>query len=172
MVAVGGPSALEVALSRAGGTVTAFLEHLVGERVDAHDRRHQMTPAAASNDLLVAPGHPLLHRSAVLRGRTSGRSYVSAETLLVVSRLPGTIGERLQSGSDPIGRVFEEEGVAFTRGPVGPAEPTPRGRGPEGDPTADGCLLARSYRVDVDGSPVMIVTERFLPVLGSFLTDR
>jgi chorismate-pyruvate lyase len=172
MVVVGGRSALEAALARASGPVTTFLEQLVGEPIDAHDRRHRMAAAASSNDLHVPDGHPLLDRSAVLRGRTSGRPYVAAETLLVVSRLPGTVRERLEVGSDPIGRVFEEEGIAFTRGPIVPADRAPHGLPPEGDGVAEECLLARSYRVDVDGSPVMKVSEWFLSPLEEFLTDH
>lgn len=172
MVAVGDPSALEAALADAGGTVTSFLEQLVGEPIDAHQRHHRMMPATAQNSLDVAQGHALLHRSAVLRGRMSGRPYVAAESVLVVSRLPRSMYERLEGGSDPIGRLLEEEGIAFTRGRIAALDERARPVLLGGDVAIDNCLLARSYRVGVDGSPVMTVTEWFLPALNDFLVDR
>jgi len=35
-----------------------------------------------------------------------------------------------------------------------------------------GCLLARSYRVDAAGKPVMVISEWFLTSLEIFLSDR
>lgn len=170
-MAMGDSAAFEAVLAGADGTVTAFLERLVGEPIDADERRHHMAPASASNDLRVPQGHPLLHRSAVLRGRTSGRAYVDAATVLVVDRLPPSVIDRLETGSDPIGRVLAEEGIAFVRGPVALVDRQSRRARSEVDGAAD-CLLARSYRVDVGDVPVMIVTERFLVTLKDFLTDR
>jgi chorismate-pyruvate lyase len=166
-----GPSALERALADADGTVTTFLEQLVGEPIDAHQRRHQVMPADASNGLGVAVGRPLLHRWAVLRGRMSGRPFVSAQAVLVVDRLPEVIQHRLEGGNDPIGRVFEEEGIAFTRGPVSSSERRVGGAVAD-DVAITECLLARSYRVDVGGSPVMTVSEWFLPALNEWLGGR
>ena len=68
MVAVAARSRLELALGQTDKTVTAFLEQLVGEPVDAHELRHVMTQASTPNSLGVGEGHPLLQRSAVLRG--------------------------------------------------------------------------------------------------------
>jgi hypothetical protein len=54
MVGVAKLSGLEAALSKASGTVTAFLEQLVGEPIDARERRHKTTRAETSNSLRVA----------------------------------------------------------------------------------------------------------------------
>ena len=90
---------LESALRQAGATVTAFLEELVGEPIDAHERRHFMIEAGTPNLLGVAVGHPLLRRSTILRGRRSAQSYVYAESLLdpqpsSCRRLPATRDQR------------------------------------------------------------------------------
>jgi chorismate-pyruvate lyase len=172
MVDVTTPSGLETALSRAGSTVTAFLEHLVGEPIDAHQRRHEMTRADTSRALRVAEGHPLLLRAAVLQGRTSGRPYLFAESVLVLSRLPGRFRRRLESSTDPIGRILGEEGIAVTREPLagpdqGSVPVSSRARLAIGD-----YLLARTYRVDSEGDPVMVITEWFLPSLERFLPIR
>ena len=172
MVGVTTPSGLETALSRASGTVTAFLERLVGEPIDAHQRRHEMTRADTSSALQVAEGHPLLLRTAVLQGRTSGRPYVYAETVLVPSRLPGGFRRRLEASGDPIGRILSEEGITVTSEPLAGSG---RGSVPVSSQTGSAIadyLLARTYRVDSEGEPVMVITEWFLPSLERFLPLR
>lgn len=165
MVAVAPHLGLERVLRQSATSVTALLEQLVGEPVDAHARRHVMTRAGTPNLLEVEEGHRLLRRSAVLEGRRSARPYMHAESLLVPSRLPDSFCRRLENSSDPIGRIFAEEGVGFTRSPL-PCPDRPRA----GDwPVPDDYLLSRTYRVDVDDVPVMVITEWFLPALELFL---
>ena len=149
--------------------MTDFLEGLVGEHIEAHRRHHAMVGAPPSNPLRVDAGWPLLHRAATLQGGTSGRSYVYAESVIVTGRLPAWFGPRLESGRDPIGRILGEAGLAVTRhdmhGAVGAHV-----AGPRADrPAAGDCLLARTYRMDVEQTPVMVITEWFLTSLGPFL---
>jgi chorismate-pyruvate lyase len=165
-------SALESALSRASGTVTAFLEHLVGEPIDAGERCQQMTKAEFPNLLQVDEGHPLIFRTAALQGRTSGRSYLYAETVFVPSRLPANCRQRLESSSEPIGRILEEEGITITREPLGGPEPGSAPVSPEVGIAVGDCLLARTYRVDAEGTPLMVITEWFLTSLRVFLPSR
>ena len=168
MVAVAPRLRLESALGQTGTTVTAFLEQLVGEPVDAYERRHVMIKAGTPNFLGVGEGHPLLRRSTVLQGRRSALPYMHAESLLVPSRLPAAFCLQLETTSDPIGRILAKEGIGFTRSPL----PRPdRRHGSEfGDaPVPDEHLLARTYRIDVDGVPIMVIGEWFLPTLESFL---
>jgi chorismate-pyruvate lyase len=135
-------SGLEAALSRASGTVTAFLEQLVGEPIDARERRHKTTRAETSNSLRVAEGHPLIFRTATLEGRTSGRLYLYAETVLVPSRLPANFRLRLESSSDPIGRILGEEGITVTRQPLGGPDPGSAPVSPEAGVAVGDYLLA------------------------------
>ena len=172
MVAVATPSGIEAALSGASGTVTAFLEQLVGEPIDARVRRHKMTRAEPSNALRVAEGHPLLFRAAALQGRSSGRSYVYAESVLVPSRLPGTIRLRLESSNDPIGRILGEEGMTVTRHPLGEPDRSSDSDLPDEAVRIGDYLLARTYRVDTDGVPVMVIAEWFLASLTRFLPPQ
>ncbi len=159
---------LQAALDRTGGTVTSFLEQLVGERIEAHARRHATTGARSADELLLDDGRPLLHRAATLRGRTSHCSYVYAESVINTSRLPPGFSDRLESGSDPIGRILDEMGIAVTREnlvePDGPPISPPRS-----PMLADDYLLTRSYRIDFERIPVMIITEWFLVTLMPFL---
>jgi len=161
-------SHLELELGQTGKTVTAFLEQLVGEPVDAHERRHVMTRAVTPNFLDVGDGHPLLRRSAVLRGRRSAQPYVQVESLLVPSRLPADFCRHLKTSSDPIGRILTTEGVGFTRSSL-PGPDRLRAFASGDAPAPKEHLLARRYRVDIGEVPVMVIAEWFLPALESFL---
>jgi len=160
-------SGLEVALGRTSGTVTAFLEQLVGEAIDVYEPRHEMTHSDDTDCLGVGPGRQLLKRTVLLRGRRSAKAYLYAESLLVPDRLPTAFFKRLETGVDPIGRILTEEGMAFTRVPL--PRPDRRDASVHGDiPLAsDDCPLVRSYRVDVAGVPVMAISEWFLSTLPS-----
>ena len=169
MVRVANPSDLHTALDGTSGTVTDFLEQLVGEGIVAHAWHHEMIRARASNDLLVEEGQPLLHRAATLRGCISGCSYVYAESVIVTSRLPAGFSHRLESTSDPIGRILHEVGIVVSREdlvhPYGPMVSRPW----NANATVGDYLLDRSYRIDSEQTPLMIISEWFLSTLTPFL---
>ena len=105
------------------------------------------------------------------RARASGRAYVYAESILVPSRLSDRFRLRLDSTSDPIGRILDDEALVVTRSPLcGPDRPdvsVPAGTRP---PTGD-VLLSRSYRIDAGAVPVMVISEWFLSSLSSYFPD-
>ncbi len=162
--------ALDTALGRSGGTVTGVLEELVGEPIDAEPLAHRPLSATAGGPLEVPPGHPLLGRTARLVGRRSEHRYVFARAVLVPSRLPEGFVAQLTTGHQPIGRILEAEGLVVTREP-GPG-PEAGSLGSEGVPPPGDVLLARTYRLMVDGAPVMVISEWFLTSLAPFLTPR
>jgi chorismate-pyruvate lyase len=169
MVPVANPLDLRAALDRTSGTVTDFLEQLVGERIDAHTHHHGIVEADNASGLRVEEGEPLLQRAATLRGRTSGCSFVYAESVIVVGRLPSRFRTQLETSTDPIGRILDEMEIAVNRESVG--EPNgsfvPR---PDRGVRGDDYLLTRTYRIDSEQTPVMIITEWFLKTLTPFLS--
>jgi chorismate-pyruvate lyase len=167
MVLVANRLSLRIALDRTSGTVTDFLEELVGEKIDAHTHHHDIIEAHNANGLRVEEGEPLLHRAATLRGRTSGCSYVYAESIIVVDRLPTGFCNRLEISTDPIGRILDEMGIAVTRQGVGEPDGVPQ---PNSGVNVGDYLLARTYRIDSEQTPVMIITEWFLKTLIPFLS--
>jgi chorismate-pyruvate lyase len=167
MVRVVNRFGLRTALDRTSGTVTDFLEQLVGETIDAHTHRQDIVEAHNATGLGVEETEPLLHREATLRGRATGRSYVYAESLIVVGRLPIGFCRQLVTSTDPIGRILEEMGIAVSRQGVGEPAGAPRSNS---DMTVDDYLLARTYRIDSEQAPVMIITEWFLETLIPFLS--
>ncbi len=171
MVPMTMPGDLREALDKTRGTVTSFLEQLVGEPIDAHARRHESIGASAANDLQVEEGHPLLHRAATLQGRVSGCPYVYAESVIVTSRLSSRFLDRLEFSNDPIGRILDEVGMAVTRedlvepGEVAGFQPW------NAEVDIDEYVLVRSYRIDSEQVPVMLITEWFLATVIPFLTS-
>jgi chorismate-pyruvate lyase len=165
MVLVANRLGLRAALDRTSGTVTDFLERLVGENIDAHTHHHDIVEAHKANALRVEEGEPLLHRAATLRGRASGCSYVYAESVIVVDRLPTGFCHQLETSTDPIGRILGEMGIAVTRQGVG-EDVVPR---QNGDVKVGDSLFARTYRIDSEQTPVMIINEWFLKTLIPFL---
>jgi chorismate-pyruvate lyase len=168
MVLVANRLGLRAALDGTSGTVTDFLEQLVSETIDAHAHRHDIIEADNADGLGVEKGELLLHRAATLRGRTSGRSYVYAESVIVVGRLPTGFGNQLETGTDPIGRILKEMGVAVTRQGVGDPHGAPRRNN---HMKVGEYLFARTYRIDSQQTPVMIITEWFLKTLIPFLSQ-
>jgi chorismate lyase len=163
-------SGLLAALESTSGTVTNFLEELVGESIDAEALRHDIIGAPTSNNLGVAPGEPLLQRTATLRGRISGSSYVYAESVIVTSRLPAGFCLRLESSFDPIGRILEEMGIAVTRENLAEPhlfDPTR----PDATAKVGDYLLARTYRIDSGQTPLMVISEWFLRTLKPYLAS-
>ena len=94
---------------------------------------------------------------------------MQAESLIALSRLPSCVCERLEATNDPIGRILAEEGLEFTRSALSaPQAPvtSPLNCAASAPPET---LLARTYRVDLDGVPVMVISEWFLHSLEPFL---
>lgn len=171
MVLVANSVDLQAALSEVGGTVTNFLEHLVGEEIDAQVHHHDVVGAQSANGLRVEAGEPLLCRAATLRGRVSGCSYVYAESAIVIDRLPRTFRHKLETGIDPIGRMLDEMGIAVTRQSL-PEQDSFVGSRPKGGVRVGDCLLSRTYRIDSERIPLMIITEWFLTTLTPFLSSE
>jgi chorismate-pyruvate lyase len=154
------------ALARYGGTVTELVEDLVGEPIDA-DRLVQHDAAAGVDDPLgVGPGHPVVRRAAVLRGRRTGVGYVYAESTIAADRLPASVRHQLETTDRPIGRILVDHGLVLARAPLSP------GGGPQlvvdgaVARAVGGAIHARRYRIDVGGRPAMAICEWFLADLA------
>jgi chorismate-pyruvate lyase len=153
-------------LAELRGTVTEFLEHLVQEPIFADKLDEFETTATNGNRLCVEPGHPLLRRLTVLRGRRSSRGYLCADTLLVMDRLPRETRRRLRESHDPIGRVIVDHGLSVERVNLTPIPLSPQDRQSN---IADEFIYARQYQIEFGGRPVIDVSEWFLSHLADLL---
>lgn len=112
----------------------------------------------------------MLQRAATLRGRISGSSYVYAESVIALGRLPTRFRLRLESSIDPIGRILTDMGIVVTRENL--VESPGFDLSPCNGATQVGdSLLARTYRLDSGQTPLMVITEWFLRTLKPFLAS-
>jgi chorismate-pyruvate lyase len=156
------PSDLQRRLIDAPGAVTDFLEALTGERLIAEVVCQCPVTAAVDNDLGVTAGMAMTHRTAVLRGFTTHRPYVYAESIFVPNRLPEQASQQLAGTADPIGRVLVAHGVGLVRKPLPRAE-VPGMYGPTTViDLGSEIVWSRAYRLMIDGLPAFAIREWFL----------
>jgi chorismate-pyruvate lyase len=156
------PSDLQRKLLHEPGAVTHFLEALTGERIIAEVVRQYLVPASADNELELTAGKAMTNRTAVLRGLTTNRPYLYAESAFAPERLPKGAREQLSRTTDPIGRVLVAHGVGLVRESL----PRPKVLGVEaGTPVIDlgsEIVWSRAYRLIIDGLPAFAIREWFL----------
>ncbi|HEY1988248.1 MAG TPA: chorismate pyruvate-lyase family protein [Acidimicrobiales bacterium] len=160
---------LERAVVDSPGTVTDFLESLIGEPLVADVVRQGPVVLDAGNDLEAVAGYAATRRIAVLKGGTTDQPYVYAETLFVRERLPEPARSQLERTTDPIGRVLVAHGLHPDREPLAPpGEAT--GQAPGAVTALDSDIVwSRAYRLRIDGQPVFAIREWFLrSVLDAF----
>jgi len=155
------PADLQRTLLHSSDTVTQILELLTGETIVADVVRQCAITAETDNVLGVVAGQPLTHRIAVLKGVTSERPYLYAESTFAPERLPESAGRQLARSSDPIGRIVVAHGFRLTRealpGPPLPEFPlavSARGRTTE-------VVWSRAYVLLLDDAPVFGIREWF-----------
>jgi len=149
--------------------VTDFLEMLTGERLVADVVRQSPVVLGPDNQLEATAGHAATHRIAVLKGATTDRPYVYAETTFVGDRLPEPARGQLEGTADPIGRVLVAHGLHSGREPLAGSQ----GAGAHPPSTVTGSepdiVWARAYRLIIGGQPVFAIHEWFLrSVLDAF----
>lgn len=135
------------------GTVTKILEAYFWEPV-AVDTVEQRFEAALQpvSWIAVEVGDCCLIRDARLRGVDSGRSFAEAFSLIRTELIPPAFRQRLVDREIGIGVLIRDSGMESYR------EVMDVGL----DRTADGGMAVfRTYRIIIDGHPVILITEYF-----------
>jgi chorismate-pyruvate lyase len=144
------------------GTVTHLLEKLTGEVIVADVVRQYSIRASTGNGLGVRMGHPMTHRMAVLKGRTTDLPYLYAESTFLPERLPERARAQLDRSNEPIGRVLVAYGLTAGREML----PQPGPVGAHALSIIDGLsseiVWSRAYRLSIDGLPIFAIREWFL----------
>ncbi|MGA8327924.1 MAG: chorismate pyruvate-lyase family protein [Mycobacterium sp.] len=151
-------------LIASNGTLTRILgtvadDEIVVQIVEQHV--HSVVPQIPGLDQL--PGGRILQRRILLNGRSSGRSFVAAESLVAVDLLPSAITTTLLETERPIGEVMAASALETFK----EAADVWVGRPPDWLALAvceipEPTIVARRYRVISDGQPAIIITEYFL----------
>jgi len=146
------------------GTLTRILgvvanDEIVLEIIDQQIR--DIAPKLPEVEQL--PSGRVLQRHILLKGRSSGNSFVAAESLIAIDQLPPAIVTSLTKTERPIGEVIAASCLeTFKEAAKVWVGPPPGWLAVAGYQNAEPRIVARRYRVISEGQPVMIITEYFL----------
>lgn len=149
------------ALLATDGTVTKILEAYFWEPVEVVTLRQEFIHAEQSIAWIrLDPGDRVLIRHAHLSGMESGRVYATAFSVIRTQLIPETFRQRLIDRQVGIGVLIRDSGLESYREvlEVG-IEPADGSGDPATREQSD--LVFRTYRIIIDGEPVILITERF-----------
>jgi len=138
------------------GTVTKILEAYFWEPVIVDTLGQEQVSAERDIPWVeVAAGDGVLVRQAQLRGADSGKVYASAFSVIRPERIPPGLRHRLIDREIGIGVLIRDSGLESYREvmEVGVVE----GDRPGGETRG----VFRTYRIIIDGAPVILITETF-----------
>lgn len=144
------------------GTVTTFIEAYAMEPLDI-SRVAQGTGTLTSDDpwLDARTGTEVIRREVVIEGRVTGALYAHALSLMIESRLPASVRQRLAIAGEGIGRILNDDHLETRREVLWsgrerrPALPSWSVRAPSVE------VLTRTYRIFHGGAPIAVICERF-----------
>lgn len=153
-------------LMATNGTLTRILAVVADEEIDVQILEQQIHPQETAQSPQLSGGR-VLHRRVLLNGRSSGRRFVAAESLIAIDLLPRAITANLTGTECPIGEVMAGSRLETFK------EPTENwiGENPDwlaaaGYQPSHARTVGRRYRIIAGGNPVIIVTEYFLDCFG------
>jgi chorismate-pyruvate lyase len=138
------------------GTVTKILEAFFWEPVAVDTLAQELTTAERSIPwVAVDVGDQVLVRRAQLRGSDSGKVYATAFSVIRTERIPPALRQRLIDREIGIGVLIRDSGLESYREvmEVGALGEQPR--------DGSGDRVFRTYRIIIDGVPVILITETF-----------
>ncbi len=144
------------------GTITNVIEAYANERIVVLKIAQEFDTVDANKPELGSPdGSRVLRRTVLLQGATTGTNFVHAESVLTPNHLHPEILDGLLVSDEPLGRLLAQNRVETFR------EIVAAGFEPAGT-CADyfgvehaSQLVSRTYRIIVDGRPVVRITEKF-----------
>ncbi|MEX2531213.1 MAG: chorismate pyruvate-lyase family protein [Gemmatimonadota bacterium] len=155
-------TAFQRALLVIDGTVTKFIEAYAMEPLDVMRLRQEESISAERHEFLdLEGGQPVLEREVVIRGRYSDTLYVYAVSHIVPSRLPGQVRRRLEVQGEGIGRILRDEKLETRREVLWFGREKLKSLPDKVRDVAGEEFISRAYRIILDGSPIVVITERF-----------
>lgn len=141
------------------GTLTDILQAFTLEEIGVHKLTEEQILGGGSNLLELSPNENVLERSVVLYGKRTSRSYVYAESLIALERLPRGLAKELQEGSEPLGRLQLKHRLETFKELID----FRIGKSEKASEFLESNLrfLIRSYRVYVKERPCIVIHEYF-----------
>ena len=156
------PGLLQRILLTTDGNVGRILENYAGEAIRAVKLDQSSSPGGeACHPLELAADEERLTRRVVLRGSTTGRTLLHAETLVAVARLHPLVRTGLLSTSEPIGRLLTTARLETFRDILSSGVTRAGAVAEHFDIGEDEDVFVRTYRIIAGGRPIMLITEKF-----------
>jgi chorismate lyase len=151
-------------LIASNGTLTRILGIIADDEIVVQiveQQVHDEAPRICGLEQL--PSGRVLQRRILLKGRSSGHSFVAAESLVAVDLLPPAITTSLTKTERPIGEIMAASSLETFK----EAAEVWIGKPPDwlalaGHQNSEPRIVARRYRVIAGGQPAIIITEHFL----------
>ena len=164
-------SPAQVDLLHADGTLTAFVESLVGDSIEIEvvDQHQETTQADVAEWLAIRAGDVVTDRRVIALAEHSGRPHFCARSKLRFDVLPTDFERRLRAAPAGLGAALDAAGIPVERAMLWwgrsdtPHWAVERGLSKES--------LTRTYRFLSNGRPFALVTEWF-PVQQSPATEQ
>jgi chorismate-pyruvate lyase len=154
------------ALLGTDGTFTALLAALRGEPIGIVALAQSLDVSTRwDNWLRLDAGNPVLSRTVLMRGRTTGAAIAYARSLIAVARLDDSMRKDLEDGDKPIGLLLRHGATESFRELLdwGSCDITHPAR----SYLSESQLLFRTYRIIVRHQPIMVVSEHFPTSFGT-----
>lgn len=144
------------------GYVVRLLEVCYGEAVRTAERMQFSEPLAPTDMELEPDGDDTaLRRTVLLQGARTGRTYLAADSIVMIDRVPAAVRAGLLDGDEPIGRLLQRHRVETFRELRHAGRVAAGALGPSFGLHADDELLWRTYRMISGGRPIALITEQF-----------
>jgi chorismate-pyruvate lyase len=143
------------------GTVTKILEAYFWEPVEVVTLQQELVNAEHPIDWIrVIPGEQVLLRQARLSGADSARIYATAFSVIRPKLIPETFRQRLIDREIGIGVLIRDSGLESYR-EVLDVGMEPMAETSDATALGQSDLVFRTYRIIIEGEPVILITESF-----------
>ncbi len=144
------------------GTLTHILEAYAGEAVQLVKLSHRLvTDVGVRRCCGLDDQERALHRVILLRGSDSQATFIHADSVVMLDRLPAGMDEELLRTERPIGKLLAQHRAETFRELLAAWEERNERLAAYFDIEPLDPLLARTYRIFAGGRPIAWITETF-----------
>lgn len=155
-------SLLQRMLMMTDGTLTKMLETYAQEHLDVVKLYEEDIILAHNIDAMhLVAGDKVSKRNILLKGRTSRRNWLYAESIIVHERLPEAFQEELLLSRVPIGKLWKKYKLETYKEPLTYCRESAENVFFYFDLHRTDPVLSRTYVAHSGNKPIMMITEKF-----------
>ena len=144
------------------GTVTEILEAQLWEAIKIIKVEQEILKTESSNAYLeIDKGADVILRKVLLRGKTSHKNYIYAESITVIDRLSDELKDGLANSKKGLGQLMLESRLETFREILKCRRIQAEDLAEYFGVKHDSHLITRTYRVFANRKPLMLITETF-----------